>query len=91
MATEVWPVVVRLVPEVYVVHVLPSKRYCKTSAIVPAPPEPAVAVADKLVPTQTAPAATEGVKVPETGIALIVIAPETLLVTVGVQVPLTIQ
>ena len=55
------------------------------------PPEPAVNVAETLVPAHTPPAATEGVNVPETGMALIVIAPDTVLVTVGKHVPLTMQ
>ena len=40
--------------------------------MVPAPPVPAVAVAEMVVPLQTAPVAIEGVRAPETGIALIV-------------------
>ena len=55
------------------------------------PPEPAVNVAETLVPAHTPPAATEGVNVPETGMALMDIAPDTALVIAGVQDPLTIQ
>jgi hypothetical protein len=68
----VCPVVLRLVPDVYAVHEPPSKRYSRTSAMVPVPPEPAVAVADTLDPVQTAPAAGEGVSVPATGRAVTV-------------------
>ena len=59
--------------------------------MLPAPPEPAVAVADTLVPAQTAPVATEGVNVPVTGIAFMVIAPETAVVTAGVQFHVMVQ
>jgi hypothetical protein len=68
----VCPVVLRLVPDVYAVHEPPSKRYSRTSAMVPAPPEPAVAVLDTLVPVQTAPAAGEEVSVPANGKAFTV-------------------
>lgn len=43
----------RSVPGVYVCQLPPSKRYCSTSVIVPAPPAPAVAVAETSAPLQT--------------------------------------
>ena len=71
--TAVCPLVVRLLPEVYVSHDPElSNLYSRISVVVPEPPLPAVKVADTLLPIQIVPAPGVGVSIPATGCATIV-------------------